>query len=175
MTSRIEILKQRSIQSTIGLVQDRLTDDLVAELIEALPELKEYSILSAPVTTKAELKALVDLVKEFKQRLPSALREDLRDELTEIREDLNWMLSQEGKAILELESWVQVARSELNDLRTVFIGRSWKDPMVLIVNGVVTYEEERERVVKRIEVLQPPVKPTYAIELESDELDRQLN
>lgn len=167
MTSRIEILKQQTIQYEIELVQERLTDDLVEELIGVLPELKGQIILNAPVTTKAELRALTDFVKEFRQRLPSALREDLRDQLAEIREDLNWALSKEGKAVVQLESWVRSTRAELKDLETVFVGRSWKDPLVVIVNGVVPSEDERLDVIARIGSLKPPFAPQYEIEVSS--------
>ncbi len=168
MTSRIEALKQRSIQFEIDLVKDRLTDELLEELAEAVPEFSQLAILSAPVTTKAELKTLTDLVKEFRQRMPSTLREDLRDELAEIREDLNWILSKQGKAVADLESWVRSARVEMKEFQSVFIGRSFNDPMILIINGVVADEIERMRVVDRIETLQPPVKPQYGIELNSE-------
>lgn len=65
---------------------------------------------------------------------------ELIDEAKEISEDFRWSQSKEGKLILRIESWIEEQRKILDEKwpkELIYIGRSFDEPISLIIGGMV--------------------------------------
>jgi hypothetical protein len=167
MNSQIERLKEKSIQFTLEMVKKRLDDFLIDEIIETDDKFKEIEILFKDIETHADLKILKDFFKLNKSKLSKDLYENYIEELREITSDLKWSNSKQGIQVLKLEEWVINARkafAEVDEFKTVFIGRSMIDPTLLIISGVLNGALQEEKLKEKIEYLNPPTQPKYIIE-----------
>src|SRR5687768_13492144 len=114
MVTQIERLKQKSIQFTIVMVQKRLDEFLVHEILETDDNFKETEILFKDIQTKEDLKTLKEFFKTHKSKFSRTVYQSCTEELREITSDLKWSNSKEGKEVVNLEEWVLNARKFLS-------------------------------------------------------------
>lgn len=167
MNPQIERLKEKSIQFTIEMVQKRLDDFLIHEILETDTKFKEAEILFKDIESKKDVNTLKDFFKLNKSKLSKDLYESCMEEVREITSDLKWSSSKQGIVVQNLEAWVINARKDLasvDEFKTIFIGRSMIDPTLLIISGVLDSELQIEKLKEEIEHLNPPVRPEYIIE-----------
>lgn len=166
MSNQIERLKGKSIQITMPLVTKRLSEVATDDIIAADQKFRDAEILFQDIESKEALDALKAFLLSHKSQLGKALYDDCVEELREMSSDLKWSKSKQGKAVLALENWVVNARQQLSlkdGFDSIFIGRDWNDPEVLIVSGVLN-DDSQEFLKKEIRRLNPPVEPAYIIE-----------
>lgn len=169
--TRFEILKSTTIQFSIEeLLQNKLDDLLLDELFAIDSSFKEEAILSKAIYTKEEVKKLEGFFKENKSRIRPGLYNDCMEEVKEIKDDIKWSTSADGKIVLEIERWIAHAREKLathSNGHNIFVGRSFVDPKALIVGGIIKNEQELAGIKQFIESENPPVTPVYKFEKES--------
>jgi hypothetical protein len=158
--TRFEILKSTTVQFSIEeLLQNRLDDILLEELFAIDESFKEEGILSNEIKTKEDVKTLQEFFKRNKNRIRPGLYSDFMEDLKEIKDDITWSASVDGKIVLEIERWVAEVRdkvsAQLNGYN-VFIGRSFVDPKVLVVGGLIKNDLELTTVKRFIEGEKPP-------------------
>lgn len=167
MNQKLEALKELSIQFSVELVKKRLSEDVIDSLLEKNNQSRDAEILFKDVETKEDLKSLRSFLESAKAVIGSGLYSECKEELSEIRDDLKWSATTEGKQIVLLEAWVIQARSRLAEnqkFKTIFIGRSFVDPLKLVVSGILENELEITWLKETIALLNPPVEPKYIIE-----------
>lgn len=86
-------------------------------------------------------------MKDNKDNLGSLLYDDLKSEISEIKDDFNWVRSKDGQIILQIEDWIGNARLRLRNEypeALIYIGRGFVNPKELIIGGVV-YDEDMQK------------------------------
>lgn len=168
MDAALEVLKGRSIQYEIELVKSKVDATIITQLSVLDADLPKLDILEKEVKTKDDLTKLGDFIKYLKSEIPPRIHRDLREELSEIKEDFKWKQTEHGRRVIELENWIHQARTEL-DLRrddtTVFVGKSFSDPLKLLITGRLKSAEEKIQLESLVKHLKPPVAPNYEIEI----------
>ncbi|WP_266205748.1 hypothetical protein [Pontibacter kalidii] len=168
MNKEIESIRSNTILFTVELVKKSLSDWLVDEIIEMDKEYENNPILKIELNTNQAFNQLKEFInREIKHR-DSGLFESCIEELREIKDDLKWLKSEDGRFILKLEDWVHGVRSKLESegWNRVFVGRSLIDPKQLNIGGLVKDEIESNKIKAKIEQWAPPVPPQYYLEIE---------
>lgn len=133
--------KESTIQYDISeLLQTALSDDLKSRLMKfGIPDVAKF-IASFPIQDKTKISAIKGLLNCLKEVLPESLFEETKDEVKDICDDYKWMNSKDGKQILQIEKWIKEARHCLSvdfPFEYIYIGRSFVEPISLIVGGYV--------------------------------------
>lgn len=85
-----------------------------------------------------------------------------------ICEDYTWIHSKEGEKILQIEQWIKKTRCNLaSDYPNamIYIGRSFINPISLIIGGFVENQNTEELFKKYFNNLRPPINIDYKISL----------
>lgn len=167
MSNQIERLKGKSIQLVMPMVKKRLSETVIEDIIAVDEKFRDAEILFQDIESKETLGALKAFLLLHKAQLGRHLYDYCAEELREMSSDLKWSRSKQGKAVLALEAWVATARQQLSasdGFESIFIGRDWNDPEVLIVSGVLNEASQQEHLKEEIRTLNPPVEPVYIIE-----------
>ena len=88
--------------------------------------------------------------------------------MKEICIDYTWIHSKEGEKILQIEQWIKKARCSLTSdfpNAMIYIGRSFINPVSLIIGGYVENQSAEEFLKKYFNNLCPPIKIDYKISL----------
>ena len=88
--------------------------------------------------------------------------------MKEICEDYTWIHSKEGEKILQIEQWIKKTRCNLaSDYPNamIYIGRSFINPISLIIGGFVENQNTEELFKKYFNNLRPPINIDYKISL----------
>lgn len=104
----------------------------------------------------------------IKSILSKDLFDDTKDEVKEICADYKWVNSKDGKKILQIEEWIKKARDCFaNDSPSeyIYIGRSFIEPISLIVGGFVKSIAEKERIETYFNRMLPPITIEYKIDV----------
>lgn len=169
MKKEVELLKSNTILFTgIGLVKKSLSNWLVEEILDIDEKCEKEPIIRAKLDSKGDIKKLREFLdREIKQQ-DDGLYESCIEELKEIKDDLNWESSKDGKFIQKLEEWVLATRTNASLLgwESIFIGRSIINPKGLNIGGLVRNEKEAEEIKKQIDLWAPPVPPRYLLQAE---------
>jgi hypothetical protein len=168
--TKFDILKSTTIQFSIEeLLRNKLDDFLLDEIFAIDNSFKQEAILSKEIRTKEDIKELKSFIAKNKSRLKPDLYDDCMEGLKEIKDDIKWSASIDGKIVLEIERWIAPVRekitSQFNDYN-IFVGRSFVEPKVLIVGGLIKNDLELITIKRFIEVENPPVTPIYKFEIE---------
>jgi hypothetical protein len=168
--TRFDALKSTTIQFSIEeLLQNKLDDFLLDELYAFDSSFKEEAILSNEINTKEDVKRLEAFFKENKSRIAPGLYNDCMEDLKEIKDDIRWRATADGKIVLEIERWIAQVREKLASQfngQSIFVGRSFVDPKTLVVGGVIKDDVELITIKRFIESENPPVVPVYRFEIE---------
>lgn len=158
---KFEIYKSNTIQFEIVLDKKRFSDAVLDDISNLDKNLLE-PILFEDIDDKKKLKSLKEYLDYNKNNLKDGLYDYCIEEYKEIKDDLNFKKSKDGKLIIEVENWViktrKKAEKELKNFK-VFIGRSFLDPKELII-GVIIKNVDEENTIKSFFLNEnPPVAP----------------
>lgn len=167
MNNNPELLKSNTILFTIELVKKSLSDWLVDEIVELNEAYENDPILKIELSTNREIKQLKEFLDSEIKHQDVGLYEYCLKELREIKGDLKWLKTEDGKFILKLEDWVLNTRSKLarEGWDNVFVGRSLLDPKQLNIGGWVRDENASNEIKAKIAQWAPPVPPKYLLEV----------
>ncbi|WP_205502631.1 hypothetical protein [Rufibacter psychrotolerans] len=167
MNDTLELVKSNTILFTIELSKKSLSEWLIDDLIDLNKEFENNPILRIELNTNQEIKQLKDFLKREVKHLDEELYDSCVEELSEIKEDLKWRKSEDGKLVLRLEDWVQSTRRKVEDAgwTKLFVGRSIIDPKQLNIGGFVKDENELNKIKAEIEEMTPPVSPNFYLEI----------
>lgn len=160
-------LKETTIQYDIS---ELLCTDLSDFLKDRLLKLDNYDVTNFaalfPIQSKIKISDIKVSLNTIKKVLPEELFEDLENEVKEIIADYKWIKSKEGKKILQIEEWIKEARHCLSiDFPTefIYIGRSFIEPISLIIGGYVTDSNSKSLIESYFNNINPPIAIEYKI------------
>lgn len=164
---KFEILKSNTIQFTIEMNKMRLSEAVLEDIIKTEIEVEKIEILNVDIDNKERLKNLKQFLDNNKKILKNGLYDFCLEEYREIKDDLKFRNSKDGKLIIEIENWVQHNRESLPQMNPskIFIGRSFIDPKKLIIGGLLNGQKEME-IIEFFREKNPPVEPEYKFEKE---------
>ena len=159
--NRFKIERENTIQFPLRkMLKDSISEYIMSDIQNVNVKLwKELSCISK-VSNKDDAKRLKHFVKNNKSNLPSILYDELKSEVKEIAEDFEWGRSKDGQIILEIENWIEKARLRLREEypdTLIYIGRSWVNPMELIIGGVVDDDDTQKFFENYFNSQNPPV------------------
>ncbi len=122
---------------------------------------------------------LSDYMKKHLRKLNSSNIEKLlslfpirnKSQISEVKKiciDYTWIHSKEGEKILQIEQWIKKARCSLTSdfpNAMIYIGRSFINPVSLIIGGYVENQNIEDLLKKYFNNLRPPIKIDYKISL----------
>ena len=169
---RFEILKSSTIQYSIfELLKYKLSDFILQEVHQIDISFQNEHILTKEISCKEDISELQRFLEQNQIKFDSNdFYIACLEELNEIRADLKWRNSKEGKIIIKLEQWIESLRMKLHEEfheSKVFVGRSFIDPKELIIGGILKNEVERNKILNFIGLEKPPVSPIYKFEIEA--------
>ena len=161
--------KESTIQYDVSeLLRTDLSDDIKKHLRKLNSSNIEKLLSFFPIRNKSQISEVKNLLNTIKEILPKELFSDLKDEVKEICEDYTWIHSKKGEKILQIEQWIKKARCNLaSDYPNamIYIGRSFINPISLIIGGFVENQNTEELFKKYFNNLRPPINIDYKISL----------
>ncbi len=131
-------------------------------------ELLQTDLSDCMKRNKSQISEVKNTLNNIKASLPKEIYRDLKDEVKEICIDYTWIHSKEGEKILQIEQWIKKARCSLTSdfpNAMIYIGRSFINPVSLIIGGYVENQSIEEFFKKYFNNLCPPIKIDYKISL----------
>ena len=161
--------KESTIQYDISeLLQTDLNDVLKSRLMNLdSPDINKFVGLF-PIQGKNEISAIRNSLNGIKDILSEDLFDETKNEVKEICVDYKWMNSKNGKLILQIEEWIKKARlCKVTDFPSelIFIGRSFIEPVSLIVGGYVKDLQVKTMIESYFNDMNPPITIEYKISL----------
>ncbi len=161
--------KESTIQYDVSeLLRTDLSDDIKKHLRKLNSSNIEKLLSFFPIRNKSQISEVKNLLNTMKEILPKELFSDLKDEVKEICEDYTWIHSKKGEKILQIEQWIKKARCNLaSDYPNamIYIGRSFINPISLIIGGFVENQNTEDLFKKYFNNLRPPINIDYKISL----------
>lgn len=161
--------KESTIQYDVSeLLRTDLSDDIKKHLRKLNSSNIEKLLSFFPIRNKSQISEVKNLLNTIKEILPKELFSDLKDEVKEICEDYTWIHSKKGEKILQIEQWIKKARCNLaSDYPNamIYIGRSFINPISLIIGGFVENQNTEDLFKKYFNNLRPPINIDYKISL----------
>lgn len=102
---KFEILKSNTIQFTIEMNKMRLSEAILEDIIKTEIEVEKVEILNVDIDNKERLKNLKQFLDNNKKILKNGLYDYCLEEYREIKDDLKFRNSKDGKLIIEIENW----------------------------------------------------------------------
>lgn len=119
-----------------------------------------------PINGKTRISEIKVLLRDLKDILPKDLFESAKEEVRDIYDDYKWINSNEGKNILQIEEWIKAARHSMSvdfPSELIYIGRSFVNPISLIVGGYVKEKSAKDLVKSYFDQMNPPIAIEYKI------------
>jgi len=161
--------KESTIQYDVfELLQTDLSDCMKKHLRKLNSSNIEKLLSLFPIRNKSQISEVKNTLNNIKASLPKEIFRDLKDEVKEICIDYTWIHSKEGEKILQIEQWIKKARCSLTSdypNAMIYIGRSFINPVSLIIGGYVENQSIEEFLKKYFNNLCPPIKIDYKISL----------
>ena len=161
--------KESTIQYDVSeLLRTDLSDDIKKHLRKLNSSNIEKLLSFFPIRNKSQISEVKNLLNTIKEILPKELFSDLKDEVKEICEDYTWIHSKKGEKILQIEQWIKKTRCNLaSDYPNamIYIGRSFINPISLIIGGFVENQNTEDLFKKYFNNLRPPINIDYKISL----------
>ncbi len=167
ITEKYNKEKESTIQYDVSeLLQTDLSDYLKDSLINlGNPEVNKFVALF-PILGKVRISVIRDSLNSIKEILPENLFEETKSEVREICDDYKWRNSKEGKLILQIEDWIKEVRlCVATDFPSehIYIGRSFIEPVSLIVGGYVKELRTKAMIESCLNDMNPPIAIEYII------------
>lgn len=162
--------KESIIQYSISeLLNSELSVNLKNNLESFKSKEIEYFLSLFPIQSKGQISEIKKMLNKIKEMLPKNLFEEANEEVNEICADYKWKHSKEGNKILQIEQWIEKVRDYLstnypNEL--IYVGRSFIDPISLIVGGFVKDRIVLDSLIKILENMSPPINIEYRISIQ---------
>ena len=161
--------KESTIQYDVyELLQTDLSDCMKKHLRKLNSSNIENLLSFFPIQNKSQISEVKNTLNNIKASLPQEIFSDLKDEVKEICEDYTWMHSKKGEKVLQIEQWIKKARCSLTSdfpNAMIYIGRSFINPVSLIIGGYVENQNIEDFLKKYFNNLCPPIKIDYKISL----------
>lgn len=161
--------KESTIQYDVyELLQTDLSDYMKKHLRKLNSSNIEKWLSLFPIRNKSQISEVKNTLNNIKASLPQEIFSDLKDEVKEICIDYTWIHSKEGEKILQIEQWIKKARCSLTSdfpNAMIYIGRSFINPVSLIIGGYVENQNIEDLLKKYFNNLRPPIKIDYKISL----------
>lgn len=161
--------KESTIQYDVsGLLHIDLSDCIKRHLRKSNSSNIEEFLSFFPIRNKSQMSEVKNLLNTIKASLSKEVFSDLKDEVKDICIDYTWIHSKEGEKILQIEQWIKKARYNLaSDFPNamIYIGRSFINPVSLIIGGFVENQNIKELLKTYFNNLCPPIKIDYKISL----------
>ena len=161
--------KESTIQYDVSELLHTDLSDYIKKHLRKLSSNNIEKLLSFfPIRNKSQISEVKNLLNTIKASLPKEIFSDLKDEVKDICIDYTWMHSKEGEIILQIEQWIKKARYNLaSDFPNamIYIGRSFINPVSLIIGGFVENRNIEDLLKKYFNNLRPPIKIDYKISL----------
>lgn len=161
---QFEIQKGRTIQYSLKeLLRFSIRDYLILEVTERDNELGNSLRLISKINSKEDLCILKLFLNDNKNKLGDELYSALFDETKEMSEDFRWSRTKDGKLVIKIESWIEEQRKILGDKwpnELIYIGRSFDEPISLIIGGLVS-SNLKDEVVEFFNSKEPPISVHY--------------
>ena len=112
-----------------------------------------------------------DEVKKFLSLFPLISQvqiKEIRDEVRDIIADYKWKNSKDGKTVLQIEKWIKRARLQLSvdfQEEKIYIGRSFVNPISLVVGGYVKDVGRINIIEKYLADMNPPIAIRFSIKV----------
>ena len=116
---------------------------------------------------KIHVKELEEFLKNISRKLPDTIREGLKEEIAEIKEDSKFQHSKRGKYVLSVNLWVEKffqeyrAESEFNDTA---IG-AHTDREVVFVTGMVASQYIYDKLLDYVNSKHPPFELFFQVKI----------
>lgn len=150
----------------LKLLHTDLSDVLKSQLVNLDDNDVERFITLFPIQGKIKISEIKDSLNNIKKNLPEDIFEDSKDEVREICADYKWINSRNGKKILQIEEWIKKARHYLSvdfPFEYIYIGRSFIEPISLIVGGYVKESNTKKLVESYLNKMNPPIAIEFKI------------
>jgi len=122
------------------LVRTRFSSFLIEDLKkELLNEKGVIDLLSSEMLDKKSIAIVSIKIKELKDKISIANFLMLKEELSEIKEDLKWIKSKQSQYIIEVNDWYNSFKDEFKSIREyedVFIGSHTKIMCVFVTGKI---------------------------------------
>lgn len=159
--------KESTIQYDISeLLQTDLSNALKSRLMKFDIHNVAKFIALFPIQSKTRFSAIKGSLNCLKEVLPENLFEETKDEAKDIYDNYKWINRKNGKVILQIEKWIREARRSVSidfSFEYIYIGRSFIEPISLIVGGYVKESSNKELVVSYFNNMNPPIAIEYKI------------
>lgn len=161
--------KECTIQYYISeLLQNDLSNTLKSRLMKCdIPDVAKFIALF-PIQNKTKISAIKGSLNCLKEVLPENLFEETKEEAKNICDDYKWINSKDGKLILQIEKWIKEARHCLSvdfPFEYIYIGRSFVEPVSLIVGGYVKESSFKNFIESYFSKMNPPITIEYKIHI----------
>jgi len=168
---KFEILKSQTIQfSLFDLLHFRLSNYIVERICQIDNTFQNNQIIKKGIVSVDDINELQVFFENKRNALEFYnLYDACIEELREIKSDIKWVNSNDGKLIIKIEHWVESARKKISEHfygYKIFVGRSLLNPKELIIGGMLKNELEIEIIKKELMKETPPVLPIYKFEIE---------
>lgn len=161
--------KESTIQYDISeLLHIQLSDHVMMQL-EKINNNDVNKFLSFfPIKSKSKLPEIKKTLTSLKKIIPEDLYEDTKEEVKEIISDYRWAISGNGRKVLQIEEWIKRARLSLSNSFSsefIYIGRSFINPISLIIGGYVKDMATKETIEIFFNKMLPPIAIEYKINI----------
>lgn len=150
------------------LLQTDLSDALKSRLMKFdIPDVAKFIALFQ-IQSKTKISTIKGSLNCLKEVLPENLFEETKDEVKDICDDYKWINSKDGKLILQIEEWIKEARGCLSvdfPFEYIYIGRSFVEPVSLIVGGYVKESSFKNFIESYFSKMNPPITIEYKINI----------
>ena len=130
-------------------------------------EVKKFLSLF-PLISQVQIKEIRRLQNAIKKCFPVEIYEDIKDEVRDIIADYKWKNSKDGKTVLQIEKWIKRARLQLSvdfQEEKIYIGRSFVNPISLVVGGYVKDVGRINIIEKYLADMNPPIAIRFSIKV----------
>lgn len=169
ITTRYNQKKETTIQYDITeLLHDDLSD-YVKHKLERSNEDEVKKFLSLfPLISQVQIKEIRRLQNAIKKCFPVEIYEDIKDEVRDLIADYKWKNSKDGKTVLQIEKLIKRARLQLSvdfPEEKIYIGRSFVNPISLVVGGYVKDVGRINIIEKYLADMNPPIAIRFSIKV----------
>ena len=161
--------KENTIKYDIIKMLNNNLNNHVKHKLERINEEEAKKFLSLfPLISQVQIKEIRRLQNAIKKCFPVEIYEDIKDEVRDIIADYKWKNSKDGKTVLQIEKWIKRARLQLSvdfPEEKIYIGRSFVNPISLVVGGYVKDVGRINIIEKYLADMNPPIAIRFSIKV----------
>lgn len=151
--SQFEAEKSCTIQYPLSdLLRLSFNRDILVDIEKIDESIAEQISAFFPCKKQSDVKTVKELIEKHRKLLTD-IYNDCLDELKEISEDVSWINSKHGRKIIDIETKIVQIREYLKNTfpkLLLYIGRSFVNPLLIVVGGFVENETQISTISKTI-------------------------